>query len=87
MHDGMAAARRREDAADTADRLEDELDAEIAAHLLWHARRDRATQSGTIAAYRTPETLLRDEKKLFEADRRHLIARHGVNLRGYVVAQ
>ena len=87
MHDGMAAARRREDAADTADRLEDELDAEIAAHLLWHARRDRATQSSTIAAYRTPDTLAALEELRHGQDLRYWANRHGVNLRGYAVTQ
>ena len=87
MHDGMAAARRREDAADIAERLEDELAAEIAAHLLWHARRDRAVQSGTIAAYRTPDTLAALEELRHGKDMRYWVNRRGVNLRGNEVAQ
>lgn len=87
VHDHMAATRRRDDAAVIAERLEDELDAEIAAHLLWHARRDRATQSGAIAAYRTPETLAALEELRHGQDLRYWKNRRGVNLRANAVAQ
>ena len=81
MRDGMAEARRREDAADIAERLEDARDAEIAAHLIWHARRDRATQSGTIATYRTPETLAALEELRHGQDLRYRADRRGANSR------